>query len=83
MTRPTIPETEFTPRPQAIAAQWGTVLRLVTGLALSDEVLELDDIEVNGAALAWVPEEGTGVRYARVVNVLGATLAIARAVPLS
>lgn len=83
VTRPYVPPTEFDPRPGAVPAQWGFAMRLADGRILSDEVMDLGDITISGAELDWLPEPGTGVRYARVTSPLGLTLAIARAVPLS
>lgn len=83
VTRPYIPPTEFVPQPGAVPAQWGCAMRLADGTIVADEVLDLGDITINGAELDWLPEPGTGARYARVTSPLGFTLAIARAVPLS
>lgn len=89
---PTIPTTEFVPRPiigaHFVGGLWGVALRPV-GYAqmITSEVwnpYDPDEVCVGDQPVPWYPADmNSGVLYATVKTAWGVTVAIARAVPLS
>jgi hypothetical protein len=69
VTSPTIPVTEFVPRPDAVPAQWGIVIRRWDGVYLTDELFEPSDATINDVPFPWMPDtSGSGVLFARMVK---------------
>lgn len=84
MSRPGIGDAAYTPRPDGMVAQWAVTVRRWDGVVSTVEVIEPGDVEIGGQVVRWqAAGDGSGVRWARVVTPWGASLAIARAVPLS